>query len=666
MRFVDLRLKVKFFWAFTVLILIGLSMCVHAVFTLWDFEKGFGILTKKTVGEIEFTGNITTRTRQAAYLMQGYMLSGGTEYYDQALKELEALARELQEGEKLLQKSSGLADLEQRIDVFERLVSDYVDLIKKVREANLDEDEIHARVENSRIQFMDHCSKAVYARESLLRQETARGAVSKSRTVQIETLRQLLDYGHQINLLDGTTSVTNKENQFDRIRTLFDEINKSINVLLVNAVRNDEKVVVDDIGQAAANYKENLLILSDNMKKQSEIFLQYQELADQIVSGADELRDHLWGESMDIVKSYSGKRVGQIISYSIAILVGVFLAVFVAVYLSRMVTKSLQKGVAFAQAISKGDLTVRLDIDQKDEVGDLASNLQKMSEMMRQTIAAVTVAADNMANASLEISSTSQNVSQGASEQASSTEEVSSAVEEMTASIQQTTENAKITEQISTKVKSDILDGREKVDRTVRAIREISDKISIIGDIAFQTNILALNAAVEAARAGEQGRGFGVVAAEVGKLAERSKVAALEIERLTSVSVTSAEDAGQIMNQIVPEIHKTTDLIHEVVSASIQQSAGADQINLAIQQLNQVTQQNAAASEELATNAMELSTQAENLQRNVSSFKVIKNETSRIPNAEHDRYTLQSAVVQPKKGVFLNLDDDSDNEFERF
>jgi methyl-accepting chemotaxis protein len=171
------------------------------------------------------------------------------------------------------------------------------------------------------------------------------------------------------------------------------------------------------------------------------------------------------------------------------------------------------------------------------------------------------------------------------------------------------------------------------------------------------------------ARAGEHGRGFGVIAAEVGKLAERSKIAALEIDRLTKVSVSSAEDAGQIMNQIVPEIRKTSDLIREIVVASVQQNAGADQINMAIQQLNQVTQQNAAASEELATNAVELSTQAENLQQTVSFFKVVKDGKVRLSDPEYRKNISKSVGILPEneaKGVVLNLDDDSDNEFERF
>lgn len=201
-------------------------------------------------------------------------------------------------------------------------------------------------------------------------------------------------------------------------------------------------------------------------------------------------------------------------------------------------------------------------------------------------------------------------------------------------------------------------------------MREIATKISIIGEIAFQTNILALNAAVEAARAGENGRGFGVVAEEVGKLADKSKQAALEIDQLTKTSVFNAEQTGKLMNEIVPEIQKTSQLIQEISVANKEQSAGADQINMAIQQLNMVTQQNAATSEELATNAVELAAQAEQLREIISFFK--------IGEAEHDfwqkRAVNESVAVDElkpeteKRGVIIELDDldSTDDEFERF
>jgi methyl-accepting chemotaxis protein len=320
--------------------------------------------------------------------------------------------------------------------------------------------------------------------------------------------------------------------------------------------------------------------------------------------------------------------------------------------------------------MAKGDLTAELDIDQKDEIGVLALNLQLMNKRFREIITYVASTAENLASASHELSSTSQLVSQGASEQASSAEEVSAAIEEMAANIQQNNENARQTEHIAIKAETDIRKGSDKVLQTVDAMREIANKISIIGDIAFQTNILALNAAVEAARAGEHGRGFGVVAAEVGKLADRSKLAATEIDQLTKSSVYNAEEAGKLMKEIVPDIQKTSLLIHEISAANLEQSTGADQINTAIQQLNMVTQQNAASSEELSTNAVELSAQAEQLQEIITFFKTDVDE--KVKKKAKSKTTSYQPVAENhqavKRGVFIDLDqpDISDEEFERF
>ena len=200
-------------------------------------------------------------------------------------------------------------------------------------------------------------------------------------------------------------------------------------------------------------------------------------------------------------------------------------------------------------------------------------------------------------------------------------------MEQMAANITQNTENAQQTQKIALNAADGISKVAEAAKATLSNIEEIADKVSIIGEIARQTNILALNAAVEAARAGEHGKGFAVVAAEVRKLAERSQISAVEIDALTKSSVRATEDAGKLMEAIVPEISKTARLIQEIAAASVEQNSGAEQVNSAIQQMNQITQQNAAASEEVATSSEELSSQAEQLLETVRFFKLEKGNT---------------------------------------
>jgi methyl-accepting chemotaxis protein len=195
-------------------------------------------------------------------------------------------------------------------------------------------------------------------------------------------------------------------------------------------------------------------------------------------------------------------------------------------------------------------------------------------------------------------------------------------MEEMAANIKQNADNAAQTEKIARQSSKDAEASGEAVNKAVNAMRTIAEKISIVQEIARQTDLLALNAAVEAARAGEHGRGFAVVASEVRKLAERSQLAAAEISGLSGETVKVATDAGEMLAKLVPDIRKTAELVAEISAACREQDIGASQINEAIQQLDKVTQQNAGASEEMSATSEELAAQAEELQASIAFFRV--------------------------------------------
>ncbi len=312
----------------------------------------------------------------------------------------------------------------------------------------------------------------------------------------------------------------------------------------------------------------------------------------------------------------------------ISITVSVITLVIVALlggFITRNLLRQLGGEPAYAadivSRIAAGDLTVNVETKGGDTSSMLAA-IKGMAEKLGQIIGEVRSNADSLSSASEEISATAQSMSQGASEQAASVEETSASMEQMSASIAQNTENAKVTDGMAGKAAREANEGGQAVRDTVSAMKTIAEKISIVDDIAYQTNLLALNAAIEAARAGEHGKGFAVVAAEVRKLAERSQVAAQEISEVAKSSVSLAERAGTLLDQMVPSIAKTSDLVQEIAAASEEQTTGVSQINTAMSQLSEITQQSASSAEELAATAEEMSGQAEQLQQLMDFFKV--------------------------------------------
>jgi methyl-accepting chemotaxis protein len=289
--------------------------------------------------------------------------------------------------------------------------------------------------------------------------------------------------------------------------------------------------------------------------------------------------------------------------------------------LTRML-RDVHGAALAAQSIAGGDLTVEVEVNRKDEIGELQDAIARIVEKLSDTIGEVSQTSESLNSAAGQVSETAQSLSQASSEQAASVEQTSASIEQMSGSIAQNTDNARVTDGMASKSSVEAAEGGKVVQETVDAMKAIAGKIGIIDDIAYQTNLLALNAAIEAARAGDAGRGFAVVAAEVRKLAERSQVAAQEIGQLADSSVKTAEHAGKLLEHMVPNIKKTSDLVQEIASASEEQSTGVGQINSAMGQLNKATQQNAASSEELAATAEEMGAQAAHLQDLMEFFKV--------------------------------------------
>jgi methyl-accepting chemotaxis protein len=419
--------------------------------------------------------------------------------------------------------------------------------------------------------------------------------------------------------------------------------------------------------------------------------------------------------------SYEQARLILLATLGVSLLVAISAAIWIAVSISR----GLRSAVSLANAVAIGDLGQKSESKADDEIGDLLASLnsmvanlnataqianaiasgdltveakrlsdkdtlgialERMLEKLRAVVREAISAARNVSSGSQELSASAEQLSQGATEQASSAEEASSSMEEMAANVKQNADNASQTEKIARQSSIDAETSGTAVARAVQAMETIAEKIMIVQEIARQTDLLALNAAVEAARAGEHGRGFAVVASEVRKLAERSQQAATEIGTLSGETVKSAQQAGEMLARLVPDIKRTAELVEEITAACREQDLGTTQINQAIQQLDQVTQQNASASQQVSVTSEELTAQAEQLQTAISFFRIddagvetkvidgavtklkAKAATMKAAMAQEPRSTHKLKTGTGGKGFSLDLDvheDEIDAQFKR-
>ncbi len=306
------------------------------------------------------------------------------------------------------------------------------------------------------------------------------------------------------------------------------------------------------------------------------------------------------------------------------------------VVLIRGIRQGLRSVSHAAERIASGDLRQAVEVTSHDELGDLQASMRAMSERLAEVIGDVRGGAAALASVAGQVAGTSQQLSQGTGEQASSVEETSALLEEMNASIASNAAGSRDVEGLATEGARNAERSGAAMDETVRAMRAIAGRVSVVEEIAYQTNLLALNAAIEAARAGEQGRGFGVVAAEVRKLAERSQAAAKEIGELAARSVGVAEHSGRLVAELLAASARTAERVREVSATSQEQAAGVGQLSRAMSVVDQVTQRNASAAEELSATAEELASHADALRERVAFF-VAEDQDAAVPPAARPR-----------------------------
>jgi methyl-accepting chemotaxis protein len=461
-------------------------------------------------------------------------------------------------------------------------------------------------------------------------------------TVPLGEMGEMRQYFQRlrVNLRDAlmTGDVERYEKRFKELDTELDKFGKSYEkTLFTEAGKDLFKTYSDNLKKyndvasrvfamaASGKVKEaEALMRGDGTKAQNEVMTALEEMAKIKLRVAKET-----AEGNTAITN------AATITMLVFIGLGVLMAIGIGVMLSRAITAPLTKFSAVLASVAEGDLSVKSDIQSKDELGQMSETLNGTVAQLREAMLQVQEAALAISTASGEISMGNTDLSRRTEEQAASLEETASSMEQITSNVNQTADNARSANQESNKARQVAQDGGTAVHQVIEAMEainqssaKINEIIGVVDEIAFQTNLLALNAAVEAARAGEQGRGFAVVAAEVRNLAKRSADAAKEIKVLIRESVAKSQDgtkvaahAGDTIQEVVVNVQRVTSLVGEIAGATQEQSTGLNEINKAVVQMDEVTQQNAALVEESAAAAESLDAQAHALTEIVARFK---------------------------------------------
>ncbi|WP_455381995.1 methyl-accepting chemotaxis protein [Salinispira pacifica] len=625
----DLRMAQKMAAGFGTVILLVAVVGGIAVINLMQIGEQSLWLRDQYVPEVDIANNVERSSLETMYYMKAYSLDFQDSDYALSRQSLELVNRYLSDAQKQAEKYARLVKLRDSVGSARQQVALYTQQAQQtdaaVRQLGFD----RANMDEAAATFM----------------ETLRGLIATQSNVQtLRLLGSVMDLASEARVTNFKGQLARDPKVLNQAIALLDKISP-LSAQLRNLLGGRARAELDTLDQHRGEYRSAIEKATGSYSTLSALAVSRQAAADNVLAAAREVSTAGITNTQSIANSAAAKVSAAVTAVIAGLIVALILAVIVSVYLTRSIVSALRKGVTFAQQLSAGNLSVDLEVRQKDELGMLAEAMRAMAAELNRIVREITASADNVAAGSEQISSSAQQMSQGAAEQASAAEEVSSSMEEMGANIRQNADNAAQTDAIAQKSAADAIDGGRAVRETVSAMREIAEKITIIEEIARQTNLLALNAAIEAARAGEMGHGFAVVASEIRKLAERSQGAAAEISDLSGRSVTVAESAGQMLERIVPDIQRTAELVQEISAASGEMNSGAQQINGSISQLDQVIQQNASASEEMASMSEELSNQAEQLRNTVSFFTVRGSEIAALPAPEGHRSAAASHLL---------------------
>ncbi len=683
-----MRMGLKMTLGFGLVILLVVVIGGLAIINMLQIQTQSRSLMDEYVPEVEIANNIERNALQVMYNMRGYSLSLNEDYYELGRTFMDGLDKYLDQAEALSNKYESLVALKGQVVRAKDNVEEYSALAEETHQVIVRINEERKTLDAAAAEYMRQAGAFLQSQTSMFQRDVAADAGDEQlleRMRKITIMNDAIDLANEARILNFKAQA---DSEYGMIEEAINELDKISALAAEIQAITGEQVNLDQlekIGETRLQYRNALESSFESYRRLEELNALRNTAADSVLGSAQETAIAGITNTKALSEAAVNKVTTSITAISIGLAVALLLAVTIAIVLTVMIVSALTKGVTFSEEIALGDLDATLEVNQKDEIGQLADAMRQMQkalqykagiissfaegdltvdvekasekdglgeslltmkESLNSILGQISESVEQVAGGADQVSQASQNLSQGATEQASSLEEITSSVNEINSQSQTNTKSAEEANSLSKQASENAGRGSEQMEQLTEAMKninasseEINKIVKTIDDISFQINLLALNANVEAARAGKYGKGFAVVAEEVRTLANRSGESVKE----TSVSVEAAnvnirlgtelvEKTSQQLSDIVKGANDVAQFLEEITQASREQSQGIEQITDGLEQIDQVTQSNTASAEESASAAEELASQAQQLRAMVAQFKLEnnKNETKQI------------------------------------